>query len=339
MQLFVQHVGGKNVANIDDTVLSTRSIAEVRDRLPADAPEHPFFEPSGLLETRFPDGRFNCWGAVIKAKERQFDRMAVGDLFLIVPELTGERGGVRQLGILRAICREPAHAASAVLWPRAEEGKLYPYLFFFETEIGYLSWSVFQQEVGYKSGYNPRGNLFRLADGKLDRFGGVNGYLSHLRERGGFRPLQEDREQLDDEVSADGKRRLLAEIAIRQGQAAFRDRLLVAYECRCAISGCDVPEALEAAHVIPYGGPSTNRLDNGLLLRADVHTLFDLDLLGIDPKDSRVYLSEKLCGTQYEEFRGVIASLPVNVAERPDRGPLSEKLRRVINGAPAEETI
>lgn len=121
MQLFVQHVGGKNVANIDDTVLSTRSIAEVRDRLPADAPEHPFFEPSGLLETRFPDGRFNCWGAVIKAKERQFDRMAVGDLFLIVPELTGERGGVRQLGILRAICREPAHAASAVLWPRARK--------------------------------------------------------------------------------------------------------------------------------------------------------------------------------------------------------------------------
>ncbi|WP_336979879.1 HNH endonuclease signature motif containing protein [Altererythrobacter fulvus] len=58
---------------------------------------------------------------------------------------------------------------------------------------------------------------------------------------------------------------------------------MVAYEGRCAISGCDVREVLEAAHIMPYLGEETNDVRNGLLLRADLHTLFDLGLLKIGP--------------------------------------------------------
>src|ERR1700722_13744752 len=44
-----------------------------------------------------------------------------------------------------------------------------------------------------------------------------------------------------------------------------------------------IPWVLEAAHITPYMGASTNSLLNGLLLRADIHTLFNLGLISIDP--------------------------------------------------------
>ena len=59
----------------------------------------------------------------------------------------------------------------------------------------------------------------------------------------------------------------------------FRDALIGAYAGRCAITGCSVLDILEAAHITPYLGPDTNHVTNGLLLRADLHTLFDTCLL------------------------------------------------------------
>jgi hypothetical protein len=49
------------------------------------------------------------------------------------------------------------------------------------------------------------------------------------------------------------------------------------------VTGSQVVDLLEAAHIKPYRGEKDNNLTNGLLLRADIHTLYDLDLLGIDP--------------------------------------------------------
>jgi predicted restriction endonuclease len=68
-----------------------------------------------------------------------------------------------------------------------------------------------------------------------------------------------------------------------QGQPAFWDALLQAYERQCAITGCTVLQILEAAHIMPYMGKPTNRVDNGLLLRSDLHTLFDLGLIWNKP--------------------------------------------------------
>lgn len=77
----------------------------------------------------------------------------------------------------------------------------------------------------------------------------------------------------------DARERVLGQIVRRRGQQEFREKLLVAYEGRCAITGCDAIEALEAAHIVPYLGTETNHVQNGLLLRADIHTLFDLGCL------------------------------------------------------------
>jgi hypothetical protein len=89
-----------------------------------------------------------------------------------------------------------------------------------------------------------------------------------------------------------GDRRKVVERQIRErrGQQQFRNALRKRYGDRCLVSGCEVLAVLEAAHISPYRGEDDNDPSNGLLLRSDVHTLFDLDLLGIEPEGLRVEL-------------------------------------------------
>jgi hypothetical protein len=118
-------------------------------------------------------------------------------------------------------------------------------------------------------------------------------------------PLQ----AFDPDMVEDGRERVAREIAIRRGQAGFRRQLLNAYGC-CVMSGCTAVAALEAAHIVPYQGPGTNHPSNGLLLRADLHTLFDLGLLAVDPVTLSILVARTLHGTEYELLRG--QSLRIN---------------------------
>ena len=68
----------------------------------------------------------------------------------------------------------------------------------------------------------------------------------------------------------------------RQGQAGFRQALMIAYNYKCAVTGCDVRDTLQAAHIVPVSNSGQHHLQNGLLLRADIHNLFDRGLLTID---------------------------------------------------------
>lgn len=80
----------------------------------------------------------------------------------------------------------------------------------------------------------------------------------------------------------DGRRKIEQLVVIRQGQPAFRRKLLNAYGRKCAVTGCTIEATLEAAHIRPYWGDITNDVRNGLLLRADIHTLYDLGHIKID---------------------------------------------------------
>jgi len=89
--------------------------------------------------------------------------------------------------------------------------------------------------------------LTRLFDGTLD--GG-------LRDPETDRLLKEaelriESEAFDPESILDARERVLASIVRRRGQAEFRKKLLAAYRGRCAVSGCDVEDVLEAAHIVP----------------------------------------------------------------------------------------
>lgn len=86
------------------------------------------------------------------------------------------------------------------------------------------------------------------------------------------------------------------EVALRPWQGQFRDALFERYGKRCCVSECVVAEALEAAHITPYIGEQSNDPRNGLVLRSDLHTLFDRYLFGIDPTTLRVALSDALAG-------------------------------------------
>lgn len=94
-------------------------------------------------------------------------------------------------------------------------------------------------------------------------------------------------------------------IAIRRGQQSFREALCRRYKWQCVITGCDLLDVLEAAHIRPYRGPKDNKPANGLLLRSDIHTLFDLNLLGINPNSLKVELSSDVAKCeQYARFNG-----------------------------------
>jgi putative restriction endonuclease len=129
-------------------------------------------------------------------------------------------------------------------------------------------------------------------------------------------------EALDD---ADARKHITRDVVARQGQAHFRDALIRAYEGRCAITGCDSPYALEAAHIRPYLGKHTNRVTNGLLLRADIHALFDLGLLAVNPANRTIVISDQLSGDHYKSLQGKPLNLPADPVLHPDHGLLTER--------------
>ncbi|WP_419735642.1 HNH endonuclease [Pseudomonas sp. COR18] len=102
----------------------------------------------------------------------------------------------------------------------------------------------------------------------------------------------------------DARKRITASIVRRRGQPAFRKALLEAYSGACAITGCNLSDVLEAAHVHPYKGDHTNVVPNGLLLRADIHTLFDLGLIAIESETMIVRVAPKLKDTDYGRLDG-----------------------------------
>lgn len=114
----------------------------------------------------------------------------------------------------------------------------------------------------------------------------------------------------------DGRDRVLAAIVRRRGQPAFRAAMLKAYQHRCAVTGCAVPAILEAAHIHPYKGEHTNVPSNGLLLRSDVHTLFDLRLMSVDPVTFTVVLAPGLMNSEYAHQHGKSIFIPERAEDR-----------------------
>lgn len=108
----------------------------------------------------------------------------------------------------------------------------------------------------------------------------------------------------DPDSIGDERERAVRAIRIRRGQAAFRIALMTAYGKRCAITACAVEDVLEAAHIYPYSGKLTNHVSNGLLLRADIHTLFDCWLIAIEPNSRTVVVAEALNGSSYANLAG-----------------------------------
>ncbi len=128
----------------------------------------------------------------------------------------------------------------------------------------------------------------------------------------------------------DFRAKFLREIAERRGQPAFREALLLAYDGQCAISGCNVQDSLEAAHIIPYKGEHSNAIWNGLLLRADLHTLFDVGLITVDSQTLSVELSDRICDSSYAELQGSKIRLPKSRSMYPSKVALMKHREKIF---------
>ncbi|MGH8961543.1 MAG: HNH endonuclease [Jatrophihabitantaceae bacterium] len=113
-------------------------------------------------------------------------------------------------------------------------------------------------------------------------------------------------------------------VAPRLGQDAFVAVVQDAYRMRCAVTGAKIRPALQAAHIRPVARDGQHRVDNGLLLRADVHIMFDRGYLGVDPQTKALHVSARLRTTfgNGEEFyakAGTRIAVPERRVDRPNR--------------------
>ncbi|MGS7842303.1 MULTISPECIES: HNH endonuclease [Stenotrophomonas maltophilia group] len=104
-----------------------------------------------------------------------------------------------------------------------------------------------------------------------------------LEESGRLIPSSAPASLAPPDVEVDGKRVEQVLRVIRDGQADFRKRLIEHYGAVCMVTGTAHAAVIDAAHITPYNGTSTNALSNGLLLRKDIHALFDAGLLVVSP--------------------------------------------------------
>lgn len=101
-------------------------------------------------------------------------------------------------------------------------------------------------------------------------------------------------------------------VRARKGQGSFRKRLLERFGEECAFTGSTPPQALEAAHLYSYAADGEHHASGGLLLRRDLHKLFDLGLIAVDPKSKKLDLSEELMNyPDYKKLHGSWVTVPV----------------------------
>lgn len=108
----------------------------------------------------------------------------------------------------------------------------------------------------------------------------------------------------------------------RKGQGAFRVLVTDTYERQCAITREHTLPVLEAAHIQPVAEGGQHLVSNGLLLRSDVHTLFDRGYVTVTP-DLRFRVSPRLNddwknGKIYYQLDGQPIYLPKDASCRPD---------------------
>lgn len=109
----------------------------------------------------------------------------------------------------------------------------------------------------------------------------------------------------------------------RLGQGSFRLIVADAYDRQCALSTSHVLHVLDSAHIKPYAASGTHSPTNGILLRKDIHTLFDLGYITVTP-NYKVEVSKRIKeefdnGKEYYSMHGNAISLPKTEQFRPSQ--------------------
>jgi hypothetical protein len=111
----------------------------------------------------------------------------------------------------------------------------------------------------------------------------------------------------------------------RRGPDDLRQKLLKAYDGRCAVTNIDGDDALEVALIEGDAASGPFEASNALLLRADVRTLFDLNMIRIHPRTKKIILAAPLQKSSYARFRSRTLRLPEKKEERPSFEALQKR--------------
>lgn len=157
------------------------------------------------------------------------------------------------------------------------------------------------QGKGYDLAVEPGLSLWRALQGR----------------RSGVQPMQPELVR-DRASSRYGEAQL---VRPRLSQGSFRVIVTDAYRRRCAVTGERVLPVLEAAHIRPYALGGEHSTNNGLLLRSDLHTLFDRGYVTVTP-ELHVEISSRIRtefdnGRDYYAFHGRAIRPPERAADRP----------------------
>jgi putative restriction endonuclease len=112
----------------------------------------------------------------------------------------------------------------------------------------------------------------------------------------------------------------------RLGQGAFRLMVMDAYGRRCAVTGEKTLPALDAAHIRPFHETASHEVSNGILMRSDIHRLFDQGYVTVTP-DLRFRVSSQIRdqfhnGVIYYDLHDHPVRVPDVTEQRPDTSAL-----------------
>jgi hypothetical protein len=115
----------------------------------------------------------------------------------------------------------------------------------------------------------------------------------------------------------------------RRGQRSFRFAMMRRFGERCAFSGTQPPQVLEAAHLYSFALRSEHRIDGGLLLRRDYHALFDAKLVTVNPETLRVETAPRL--QRFASYRALEGSpLQIQPETQPSLELLAEHYEQAV---------
>ena len=140
---------------------------------------------------------------------------------------------------------------------------------------------------------------------------GEEAHIAHITEE------SESDEEYIPKTEGDAREFIRRSIARRRGQGKFRREILKAYGGKCAVTGSSTRSVLDACHIRPYNGDDTDHVQNGILLRTDIHTLFDVKLLTIH-EDYSIEVDDSIQDKYYrEKIHGNQILLPKKKSEWP----------------------
>jgi len=303
MQVYFHHVGSKGASDFDKTVFTDISIETVASSVSPDIRDGLVSD----LNRLFPSGQLNCWG-VPEGARSVIRTLAAGDCVLLVRGLNVEDSvpALCPVGLFWSLMLP---GLSQALWGDVK----YPYIFFFDTERLTYSWPQLVQDLSYKPNWNPAGTFNRVTPQRMASFGGVGGYISHLRTECGvaldpFLPVtandiasepillfqaisqasvDEALKKLGEEAHSSGNSpSLTGPAGLTQQQrlernAAFSVSVKRLYRYRCAVcsAGARGPgrqTEVDAAHIYPKRLHGSDDLRNGLCLCKRHHWAYDV---------------------------------------------------------------